>query len=187
MKLLNQKIMANLKVLMNSAILVFKVSKLQVSLVLLIIILQGLLPVTAATISASILDYLAVEGQVYTNDLLVLCILWGGMLFLYDVITPLILFLQSNIADKAVFQVNKSIMVKANSIKGLEFFESPAFHDDIQILVTQSYNRPLNLVVTLVGLIKDFVIVLSCLLVLFKYISWLCEGAQTIFSWKLFP
>lgn len=162
----------NLILFFKSINLVFSVSRIQTALLLAVIIFQGILPITAASLSASILDNV-ININLYRQDLLKLCVLWGVVLFAYDLVAPIILFLQSNIADKTLSKVNRSIISKSISIKGLELYERPDFQNDIEILISQSYHRPTNLVVTIVGLSKDIVIIFSCLIVLFQYISWI--------------
>lgn len=157
----------------KSVQLVFFASKAQTSLLLFTIICQGLLPVVAASLSASVLDAVVHIKEIGARELLELCAFWGFALFMYDLISPAVLFLQSNIADKTLFEVNRTIIAKSNSLKGLELYERPDFQNDIEILTSQAHHRPIHLVVTIVGLLRDLVVVLGCVVVLLKYISWI--------------
>ena len=134
--------------------------------------LQGVLPAVAIAISSSVINDFAL-GRVTESTALFLCLEWAGALGLYYLLSPWILFLQSNLADRCVFRVNEAIIRKASAIEELGPFEDPTFHNDLKLIQTQSSHKPLNLVVTIVGLMKDMAISISCLAMLFSSISWI--------------
>ena len=97
---------------------------------------------------------------------------WGAFLLVSDLTNPLIIFLQSNLADQVVLAINRAIINKSNAIQGLAHFEQPAFHDDLQILLSQSYHKPINLVITLVELLKGCILIGACIALLFSKVAW---------------
>ncbi len=80
-------------------------------------------------------------------------------------------FFQGNIADKAVLFINTEIIKKSNAIDGLGVFEDQEFHDNVQVIQTQAHHKPINLVVTLVGLVKDFTLICGCGYLLYTQIG----------------
>lgn len=62
---------------------------------------------------------------------------------------------------------------KADKTEGLAVFERPDIQNDLQILMSQSANRPINLVVTAVGLFKDLVIAITAIGSIYYYVGWL--------------
>jgi ATP-binding cassette subfamily B protein len=102
-----------------------------------------------------------------------LILLWGGILLVNDLLSPLVLFLQSCLSDKAVYAVNRNIMEKSSRLHTLYRFEEKEFYDEIQVLQSGSHNRPINLVVTTVGLAKDVALTISCAALLSNFLGWL--------------
>jgi ATP-binding cassette subfamily B protein len=137
-----------------------------------LVLLQGLLPAFAIAISSSVINDFA-RGTVTAEMTLMLCLQWAGALGLYHLLSPWVLFLESNLADRCVFKVNDSIIKKATAVQELGPFEDAAFHNDLKLIQTQSSHKPINLIVTLVGLLKDGVVSISCIVLLFTGVSWI--------------
>lgn len=157
----------------QSLMLVFKVSPLQSTFLLLGILVQGLVPSLTILLSCTIITEISKLQTSSKTEITFLCFGWGFSLLLSNLIEPWVLYLQSNLADRTVHEINVSIIKKSNSIEKLDYFESPEFFDDVQILNSQSNNKPINLIVTSVGLIKEFVIIMSNLLLLLTVIPWI--------------
>jgi ABC-type multidrug transport system fused ATPase/permease subunit len=134
-----------------------------------VIIFSSALPVIAIQASADIINNIVSETD--HANIHISIIQWGVALLLYDFVSPLIAFLQSNLGDKAVFYINRSVINKSNSLLGLEHFDNAEFYDDLQIISTNAANKPINLVVTLIGILKDFCLIVYCLGLLFWNIS----------------
>jgi ABC-type multidrug transport system fused ATPase/permease subunit len=130
-------------------------------------------PALSIKLTAIIIDKVAnVDTHPISHHIFLLCGLWAGFLFLKDLFDPIVLVLQANIADKIVFRIGQGIISKSNAIEGLEIFESPNFHDTIQLLQSQAHYKPLNLVVTLAGILRDLVVSLTCFALLMSTIYW---------------
>ena len=163
-------------ILIKSLGTILNVAPYQVVFLLLVILIQGIIPAIAIKLTSFIIDNVnsiiyagfSVNNHLFESNqkILTLVIFWGGALLLKELFTPLLYFFQGNIADKAVYHINKSIIEKSLSFKKLYILESQDFHNDVEIIKSQSYSKPLNLTVTLIGLIKDFVIIISCLTLL---------------------
>lgn len=123
--------------------------------------------------STLLIDYVATEQVFIFKTLWRYLLYWGGLLCLSDLISPLILLLQSHLADKAVFYINVAIIKKSNRIQGLVHFEKADFHNDVQVILSQAYHKPINLVVTLVGITKDSTVIISCMVLLYRCIGWI--------------
>lgn len=159
---------------LKSVNLVLSVSYLQSLALIVSVIIQGLMPAITIKLSAYIVDVVTqYQGTSSSTYLLVLCVLWVFSLFFYSLITPISMFLQGNISEKAVHSIHKNIMKKTSSISGLFLFESSEFQDIIAIIKSQAHNKPINLIVTCVGLIRDGVLMFSCLLLLSSIIPWI--------------
>lgn len=167
--------------------ILFKNMPFQCSALVFIIVIQGIMPAVSIKLSAYIVDSLG-STSLQGLRVLWLCGLWAASLLLYDLINPWVLFFQGNIADKAVFHINYEIIKKSNAIEGLKAFEDPSFHDNIQIIQSQASHKPLNLVVTLVGLAKDIVLIVSCATLLFMQIHFLAVAivASAYIHFKVF-
>lgn len=150
--------------------IIFIADKILFSLLIVSILMSSLLPVLAIQVTSLIINDLVFNPQ-NLDRVIDHLMSWVVILFAHNLSSPLITFLQSNLADKTVFIINSSIMRQSNSLQGLEHFENQEFHNDLQIISSQSYNRPINLVVTLFGLLKDFCLIFYCLVLLYLKIS----------------
>lgn len=154
-----------------------------------IVSISTILPVLAIKSSADIINNIVSQNEefrLYSSILL-----WSLVLFAHDIISPIISFLQSNLADKTVFFINKSIINKSNTLMGLEYFENPQFYNDLQIITSNSHSKPINLVVTLIGILRDSCLIIYCMSLLFFNISFIsfiilvCVILQTKISTKI--
>lgn len=159
--------------LLKSLRLVFKVSPWQFGFLISGILVQGIMPAITIWLSADVITKIS-EANVHSEkELIILCLMWAASLFLLNLIEPWIICWQSNLSDKAVNKVNIELINKSNAIEGLNYFENPNFYNDIQILQSQSGNKPINLIVTAVGLSRDFVMIISGLFLLYTVVPWI--------------
>ncbi|TDG95629.1 ABC transporter ATP-binding protein [Cardinium endosymbiont of Culicoides punctatus] len=142
-------------------------------LLIVSIVASGIFPLLAIKVSSQLIDHIVTTNVIATQTILYHLLYLGALWLMHDLINPWILFLQSSLADKVVFVINRSIIDKSNAIQGLAYFEQQDFHNDLQIILSQAYHKPVNLVVTLVGLLRDFTLIVSCIVLLFSKISWL--------------
>ena len=159
--------------LRRALVLVFKVDMLQSVLLAAMIVLSGVVPILGIRTSAKFIDYVTTSEIISMSTVAMYLVYWGTYLLVSDLAIPLTIFLQSNLGDKVTFAVNRDIIRKSNAIEGLIHFEQTEFHNDIQMLMSQASSRPINLVITLAGLLRELTIISSCIVLLFSKLSWL--------------
>jgi ATP-binding cassette subfamily B protein len=152
--------------------LVFVSNPLQCSFLLVGILIQGTLSSATIWLSSKVITEISKLQHYDRSVMIYLCIAWCLSLLVSNFIEPWILYWQSNVSDNAVHNINKNIIEKSNSIKRLDFFEKEEFYNDIQVLQSQASNKPINLVVTTVGLARDIVIITTLLLLLYSIVPW---------------
>jgi ATP-binding cassette subfamily B protein len=152
--------------------LVFVSNPLQCSFLLIGILIQGTLSSATIWLSSKVITEISKLQHYDRSVMIYLCIAWCLSLLVSNFIEPWILYWQSNVSDNAVHNINKNIIEKSNSIKRLDFFEKEEFYNDIQVLQSQASNKPINLVVTTVGLARDIVIITTLLLLLYSIVPW---------------
>jgi ATP-binding cassette subfamily B protein len=64
-------------------------------------------------------------------------------------------------------------MERANAIQNLEPFENPKFYDELQFLKSESSKKPLNFAYIVSGFIKDCIVIVSVLGLLFSVAWWI--------------
>ncbi len=153
--------------------LIFCSAPYQVTGLIVLIVIQGLIPAINIQITAKLITTLTLENLAMRPDIFWLGFAWAACLLVNELINPILLFFQGNVADKVVFLMNDSVIKKATSLQSIAPFEEPEFHNTVQIIQSQSHHKPINLVVTLVGLLKDSTIVASCLWLLSGLVSWI--------------
>jgi ATP-binding cassette, subfamily B, bacterial len=152
--------------------LVFISNPLQCYFLLIGILIQGTLSSATIWLSSKVITEISKLQHYDRSVMIYLCIAWCLSLLISNFIEPWILYWQSNVSDNAVHNINKNIIEKSNSIKRLDFFEKEEFYNDIQVLQSQASNKPINLVVTTVGLARDIVIITTLLLLLYSIVPW---------------
>lgn len=163
----------SLKLLLKSLQLIRKIAPTQFCLLSIGILIQGVTPAITIWISAEVITRLSSSLPLHDTDLIKLCLMWACSLLVSNLIQPWILSWQSNLSDLSVNKINLEIIKKSNAIQGLNYYENGVYNDDIQILQTQSSNKPINLVVTMVGLARDLVMILSGICLLYTIIPWI--------------
>ena len=153
--------------------LIFCSAPYQVTGLIALIVVQGSIPAINIQITAKLIESLSMGNLAIKNDIFWLGGGWAACLLVNELINPILLYFQGNVADKVVFLMNDSVTKKASSLQSMAPFEEPEFHNTIQIIQSQSHHKPINLVVTLVGLLKDTTIVASCLWLLSGLVSWI--------------
>ena len=141
--------------------LIFCSAPYQVTGLIVLIVIQGLIPAINIQITAKLITTLTLENLAMRPDIFWLGFAWAACLLVNELINPILLFFQGNVADKVVFLMNDSVIKKATSLQSIAPFEEPEFHNTVQIIQSQSHHKPINLVVTLVGLLKDSTITVS--------------------------
>ena len=77
------------------------------------------------------------------------------------------------LGDHVTREVERVILNKANSFKGIGFFESPRFFDLLQRAQSQAASRPMTLLTSLTGFIRSAIGLVSMTAVFFAFSPWL--------------
>jgi len=149
--------------------LLWRVSPWGVSLLALMLVLQGALPVAAIAISQRIIDALAAGGR----DALLWVGTWAGVQLLGGLLGPFDRMLRGELADRFTAAVNLHLIKKSGELAGLGVLEDPAYHDDLEVLRQGARSYPLNLIVNLVFLARDAVTLVALALLLGAYAPWM--------------
>ncbi len=170
-----RKVKARVNICFKSCKLIFSIAPVQVSCLVICIILQGMTPALSIWSSSTLISTI-VNNKIEhsSSQLSLLVLLWSVSILVNYLVNPWIIFWQSNISEKTTLHINLGIIKKANSIRDLSYFESANHHDDIAVLKSQANSKPINLIVTLVGILKDIVIIISCAILLLSIVPWIC-------------
>jgi ATP-binding cassette subfamily B protein len=98
--------------------------------------------------------------------------LWAIAILGQNLLSPVTTYLQSVLGDKITHHINLRLIKKANSFAAIEVFDNEEFYNNLELIRKESYHKPVNMTVTLVGIFKDFVIICSCLFLLREALGW---------------
>lgn len=147
----------------------WKAASIELMVVSFFVLTQGLTPAASLFAIQGIINW--IDSTASFPSLFI--ILWGGMLFIETVMTPIISIYRLNLNEKILERCNLLLMEKANTLDSLEPFENPKFYDEMQFLKNESSRRPLNFVYIVTGFARDFITLLSILGVLFSIAWWI--------------
>lgn len=151
-----------MKLYAKSLKVVWDASKLWTSVLLLVIPIQALLPAISLTVTQGIMDKL----EVGSTQLVYLLVVWGLSFLLNQLATPLSTMVQGQLTDKLTSYLSLSIMRKAEELQSIDFFEDSKFHDDVNLLNSQSSWRPVNLLVFGTSIISQVILLISMFILL---------------------
>ena len=164
-----KKVVEYSKLLYLSIGFVFRASKWESLTLISLLSLGGSLSVAILALSRFIVDGLSELNTLgISNNLTISLILLVVVFGLQALIEPWVSYIQGNLNEKLTSKVQISLMNKAGSIDDLGPFENPEFHDDLEVLRTQSTYQPLNLLFFLGGALKSIVSVIGTLALLFS-------------------
>ena len=101
--------------------LIFCSAPYQVTGLIALIIVQGLIPAINIQITAKLIESLSVGNLAMKHDIFWLGGGWAACLLVNELINPILLYFQGNVADKVVFLMNDSVIKKASSLDGRYF------------------------------------------------------------------
>ena len=113
-------------------------------------------------------DPLAAAGPVFA-----LALLRCGVQALDAALWPVASFAWVQLSDHVTRALHDLIMSKANSFRGIAFFESPRFFDLLQRAQSQATSRPTILLTSLTSLIRSVLGLVSMTAVFFAFSPWL--------------
>jgi len=146
---------------------------LEVPILFIFVLFQGLIPATSLYAIQSIVQWISSTTAAFP---FLFVSLWGSMLLADTILSPIIAILRLHLNEKILAHCNILLMEKANTIQGLEPFENSKFYDEIQFLKNESSRRPLNFVYVLTGFTKEVVTLISIFLVLSSIEWWIPIG-----------
>lgn len=132
-----------------------------VSLMLGMAVIQGLVPALTILLGKWTVDGVGAAVQGQPSNLPLLAAAWAGAALLGQVTQVAAQVLQGYAADHFTVQTMQRLMGKMRDLPGLDVLEDARFHDDIEILQQGAPRRPLNLVSTLLYLIRGTVSAVS--------------------------
>lgn len=132
-----------------------------VSLMLGMAVIQGVMPALTILLGKWTVDGVGAALAGKEADLTLLAAAWAGAALLTQVTGVAAQVLQGYAADHFTVQTMRRLMNKVGQLPGLDVLEDPRFHDDIEILQMGAPRRPLNLVSTLLYLLRGVVSAVS--------------------------
>lgn len=152
-------------IMFRSISLLFRSAPVLASLTFLLVALASVFPSVMAIISADIVNKAVASG--FTASLYKNVFVWIALLFLSNILSLVNENLTETLGDRVVDKINTDLIAKAATLKDLYNFENPAFHSAVHLLRTSASTRPLNLVSNIMLNVKNVVILISMLYVLF--------------------
>lgn len=148
--------------------LVWSAAPVDVSLLGGLLLIQGIVPALSVWLSKLALDSVIKSVNVGKEALpiVLIVLLWGVALLLESALSPWILALTGNLNEKLTAHITLLLMQKASSLPDLATFENATLYNNLQILEKQASSRPVNLVVILVTASRQFISLLSMLILL---------------------
>lgn len=139
-------------------------------LIVSIIFLQSFIPSFSLIIVRDFINWIAIPQQTFPTSLI---ILWGILLSLDAILSPIAAVIRVHLNEKAIAHCNLLLMEKANSIESLTPFEDSKIYDEIQFLKTEAIKRPLNFVFLISDFLKTTMTIFSVQIVLIQLGWWL--------------
>ena len=147
----------------------FSAAPFETTLLMSLVIIQGIIPGISLLAIQGIIQWIGAESFFPMLWMILL-----GALFLADVVlNPIVSVLRLQLNEKILTRCNILLMEKANTLQGLDCFERGEIYDSIHFLKNEAARRPLNLVYIFTGFTKDFIALVSVLVVLGTLLWWL--------------
>jgi ATP-binding cassette subfamily B protein len=149
------------------------------SVLLIFIPLQGILPAIAIVFSKNIANYLS---AILANHRLFVhlyplvqanVIIWVVLLVMVYLLAPISTAIQGIMNDRLSGYLTLKMMDKTAEFEGIEYFESPTYHDQLEIIRQELAWRPVNLLVFLVNDLRNLVTVISVMALIYTFIPYL--------------
>ena len=128
-----------------------------VALLLLMALVQGLIPAVTILLGKWTVDGVGSALRGGAVNVTLLAAAWTGAALLSQLTQVASQVLQGYAADRFTAQTMTRLMNKMGDLHGLDVLEDPRFHDDIEILQLGAPRRPLNLLSTLLSLLRGAV------------------------------
>lgn len=170
----------HLRVLPKSIALVWAATPGWTALWLLLILVQGVLPVALVYLTKAVVDSLTVALANSDSDFLsesayqsfYLLAAMAGLLLLTAALRSVMRWVQTAQSESVKDYISDKVHAKAVSLD-LSIFESPRYHDMLHRATADAINRPLSLVQSVGSIGQALVTLLAMLIVLSTYFMWL--------------
>ena len=130
-------------------------------LLILVVVAQGLIPAITVFLGKWTIDGISQITHGEQANLTLLVLAWAGTALIGQLMSVAGTVLQGYAADHFTISTISHLMQKMQSLPGLDVIEDPEFHDSVELLQTGARNRPLNLVATILGLLRAIISVLG--------------------------
>ncbi len=141
---------ANLRILLRSLPLLWKIAPIAMSGLTLSLLVQGGLPALSIWINKQVVDGVATALQqdsiINPAQWIVLVAGWVAALLLSSLLEAFNPMIWGNLREQVAAQFTTKLMVKAGSLPDLTHFEDPSFYDELQVLQKKIDNAPIDLV-----------------------------------------
>lgn len=151
---------------MRSLKLLFSASKALTLMLMVLVPIQGFLPVLTAMMTSRVIDVLAAATAVsqMKQTLLTLVLIWGGLYILDGVLNPLIMQAQGEFTDRLIHKINDLVFEKSMAIEDLAMAEDDAYYNDVQVIQEEVSWRPINLIIFTLSVFRGIITVASILI-----------------------
>lgn len=166
-------------VTVSSIKLVWGASPFLFILLLVLIPLQGILPAIAIVFSKNIANDLSaiMANHKLLVDLYPLVeanvVIWVVLLVVAYLLAPISTAIQGIMNDRLSGYLTLKMMYKTSEFEGIEYFESPTYHDQLEIIRRELAWRPVNLLVFLVNDLRNLVAIISVMTLIYTFIPYL--------------
>lgn len=150
-----------LRILARALPALVRSAPLLVSLMLLMVVVQGLVPAATVFLSKWTVDGIGRVAAGGEANLTLLAVAWAGTALVSQLTAVASTVLQGYAADHFTVQTVTGLMRKMQALPGLDVVEDPRFHDDVETLQMGARFRPLSLTATVLGLTRSLVGVLG--------------------------
>lgn len=148
---------STLGVLARSIPLLFRAAPLETTILATVLVAQGLIPALTLYLTKVTVDGISTLSFQEPQAIITLVAVWLFALATGVLLSPINQVLQGNVGEKFTAYVNLTLMQKAASLPGLDFLDNSRFHDQLNVLQEGARNRPLNVMVLLVFLVRDMI------------------------------
>ncbi len=145
-----------------------------------LVIVQGIMPSLSVLIGIHLINAVGAYSQHY---IFLTCLVWVATFVFPGILAPSVSTLQSILNQKATYLTQKRIMTAAERLDDLKLIENEKIHNDFEALSREASNKPLNLLINLVDILRDAITLISLSIIISTIIWWL----PLVLLFPLFP
>lgn len=147
---------------------VFLSCPIRISLLIALIVLQGLIPALNIFMTGQIINGLQAPDT-SNSDLMITIGIWCLSLLGMQLMQPLVNLLQGDVTEIATSHFSGSIMQRMNSSFSLSLFDNKERYEQLELLKKEAGYRPINFIICLIYAFRALIMSGSLLAVLIKY------------------